>query len=104
MNAVSILNEATTLGAKEFRSRLPKILRNPTRTYRVLLQNRFAVAVLPDYQYRQLLEMLQEIQNAGLLRKLQKESKKRYPWFWSRAWQKGHRAALADAKAGRTRT
>ena len=107
MNAVSILNDAETVGAKEFRSRLPDILRHPTHTYRVMLQNKFSVAVLPDYQFAQILEMFQELQNAGVLGpvidRLQKESKRKNPWFWSSAWQKGHRASRADVKAGRVK-
>lgn len=107
MNAISVLNAAETVGAKEFRSRLPKILRHPTHAYRVMLQNKFSVAVLPDHQYAQILEMLQELQNAGLLgpviERLQKESRKTNPWFWSQAWQKSHRASKADVKAGRTK-
>lgn len=107
MNAVSVINSAETVGAKEFRSRLPEILRNPTHAYRVLLQNKFSVAVLPDYQFAQILEMLQELQNAGLLapviERLQKQSRKKNPWFWTPAWQKGHRASQVDVKAGRVK-
>ena len=107
MNAVSVLNAAETVGAKEFRSRLRDILRNPTRAYRVMLQNKFSVAVLPDHQFARILEMLQELQNAGLLapviERLQKASRRKNPWFWSPAWQEGHRASRADVKAGRVK-
>ena len=107
MNAVSIINSAETLGAKEFRSRLPEILRHPTHAYRVMLQNKFSVAVMPDYQFAQVLEMLQELQNEGLLKpiieRLQKESRKKNPWFWTPSWQKGSRASRADVKAGRVK-
>lgn len=106
MNAVSILRATKTVGAREFRHGLDKMLRHPVPC-RVMLHNKPALAVLPDDEFLSLLEVLEEIRDAGLLEKvrgrLQAESKKKHAWFWSRAWQKAEREVDREVKAGRVR-
>lgn len=105
MNAFSLLRTTEYIGAKELRMGLDKILRNTDHPYRVMLHNKPAVAILPDSQFMELLEILEELKDSGLLekitRKLHEESKKKHPWFWSRSWQKGERQTDRDIKAGR---
>ncbi|OGS05468.1 MAG: hypothetical protein A3G41_07705 [Elusimicrobia bacterium RIFCSPLOWO2_12_FULL_59_9] len=107
MNAFSLLRATEYIGAKELRMNLDKILRCTDHPYRVMLRNKPAVAILPDAQYIELLEILEEIKDSGLLektrKKLQEESKKKHPWFWSEVWQKAERKAESDIAAGRVR-
>lgn len=96
-----------TVGARDLRSMLPSILRDRNHIYRVMVHNRPAVTILPDSQYLFLMEIVQEVQNMGLLPdvidRLERNSKKSNPWFWSPEWQKGHQAAEADISAGRVK-
>jgi PHD/YefM family antitoxin component YafN of YafNO toxin-antitoxin module len=108
MNAFSLLKATEYIGAKELRVNLNKILRRPDHPYRVMLRNKPAIAILPDEQYIELLEILEDLRESGLLektrKKLQEESKRKHPWFWSESWQKGEREADADRAAGRIKT
>lgn len=105
MNAFSLLRTTEYVGAKELRLNLDKILRNSDHPYRVMLHNRPMVTILPDAQFLELLEILEELKDSGVLEKvrdkLQEENKKRHPWFWSEEWQKGEREADAEIKVGR---
>lgn len=105
MNIISWFRRMTTLGARELRARLPDILRDRTRPYRVFVHNKPAVTIVPDDQFLFLMEVIQEVQNMGLLDKaisrIRDESKQRHPWFWSESWQQAHRSAEDDIAAGR---
>jgi hypothetical protein len=72
-----------------------------------MLRNRPSVAILPDRQFLYLLEILEEVKDAGLLepilRRRQQESRRDNPWFWSESWQAGERRADRDIRAGRVR-
>lgn len=107
MNALSLLRATEYIGAKELRVGLEKILRTADHPYRVMLRNKPTVTILPDDQFLQLLEILEELRGLGLLekarRKLQEESRKKHPWFWSEAWQKGERKVDEQLKTGRVK-
>ena len=106
MNAVTLLRHTETIGAREFRQKLDKILRKPFPC-RIMLHNKPALAVLPDEEFLSLLEILEELKDSGLFSKLQKrlqqESKKKHPWFWSKAWQAKELEVDREIKAGRVR-
>lgn len=105
MNAFSLMRSTEYIGAKELRINLDKILRNSKHPYRVMLHHQPAVTILPDTQFIEILEIMEELKDSGLLkkvhRKLQAESKKKHPWFWSREWQKAEREADKEFKTGR---
>ena len=107
MNAVSLLREMKTMGAREFRHGLDKMLRHPTQVCRVMLHNKPALVVLPDVDFFQILEVIEEIKGSGLwnktIQKLQKESKKKHLWFWSKEWHKKEGVVDREIKAGRVR-
>lgn len=107
MNALSLLRATEYIGAKELRLRLDEILREPQHPYRVMLRNKPAFAIIPDQQFLELLELLEELKDSGVLasaaRKLKRESKKKHAWFWAEEWQKGERQADADVRAGRVK-
>lgn len=107
MNAVTLLRRTETIGARDFRRQLDRILRKPSRTWRVMLHNRPALAVLPDHEYLQLLEILEELRTNGLLervtKKLAKEHKRGHAWFWSRSWQRKEREADKEVTARKIR-
>ena len=105
MNAFSLLRAMEYIGAKQLRMSLDKILRNTDHPYRVMLRNKPTVTILPDDQFLEILEILEELKDSGFLEKaalrLQGESKKKHPWFWSKRWQKAEREADRELKAGR---
>lgn len=107
MNAFSLMRSTRYIGAKELRVHLDKVLRETQHPYRVMLRNKPVVAILPDAQFLQILEVLEELRGSGLLekasKKLQAESRKKNPWFWSEAWQKGESEVDAAIKAGRVK-
>lgn len=107
MNSVTFLKQTETMGAREFRQKLDKMLRKPFPC-RVMLHNKPALAVLPDEEFLTLLEILEELKDSGLWKslqhRLQQESKKKHPWFWSRRWQRAEREVDREIKAGRVRT
>lgn len=107
MNLISQIRNIITIGSRDLRSQLSSILKDRTHTYRVLSHNRPAVAIVPDSQFLFLMEIVQEVQNMGLLEKVlgrvQQDSRRRHPWFWTPSWQEGHRAAEADIEAGRVK-
>lgn len=107
MNLVAQIRNMVTIGSKDLRLQLKSILKDRTHTYRVLIHNRPAVAIVPDAQFLFLMEIVQEIQNLGLLEKVLERVKQgsriSHPWFWTRGWQEGHKAAEADIEAGRIR-
>lgn len=104
MNVFSLLRATEYIGAKELRVSLDKVLHS-SHPYRVMLHNKPTVAILPDDQFLQLLEILEELKDSGLLeaaaRQLRKERKKKHPWFWTEAWQKGEREVDKEIKSGR---
>ena len=108
MNAFSLLRATKYIGAKDLRVGLDKILRETDHPYRVMLHNRPALAILPDSQFIELLELLEELKDSGLLEKARKklfeEGKRKNIWFWSRSWQKGEREVDWAVKAGRTKS
>jgi PHD/YefM family antitoxin component YafN of YafNO toxin-antitoxin module len=96
-----------TIGSRDLRSQLRSILKDRAHTYRVLNHNRPAVAIVPDAQFLFLMEIVQEVQNMGLLEKVlervRQDSRRRHPWFWTPEWQEGHRAAESDIEAGKVK-
>ncbi|MBI4055887.1 MAG: hypothetical protein HY402_07150 [Elusimicrobia bacterium] len=70
-----------------------------------MLHNKPTFVVLPDGDFLQIMEVIEEIKDSGLwkktVQKLQKESKKKHPWFWSKEWQKKEREVDQEIKAGR---
>ena len=108
MNVMSLLRDTEYIGAKELRVNLDRILRHGGRPYRVMLRNKPVLAILPDKQYLELLEILEELKDSGLLektrRKLEMESRKKNPWFWSSSWRKAEREAERDLSAGRKKS
>lgn len=104
MNAISFLKTTRQIGAKEFRLNLNRILTHTKHPYRVMVHNKPVFAVIPDADFLDMLEMLQELDQAGLLdkaaKKLQADSKSKHPWFWTAKWQAGELAADKDIKAG----
>ena len=108
MNAFSLLRATEYIGAKELRIGLDKILRQTDHPYRVMLHNRPALAILPDDQFIELLEIMEELKDSGYLTKirgkLRAESRKKRLWFWSEAWQKGEKEVDDAIKAGRTKS
>lgn len=104
MNAITILRNTQSLGAREFRQKLDTILRHPYPC-RVMLHNKPALTVLPDNAFLSLLEILEDLKDSGFLNKTQKrlasESRKKHPWFWSKTWQKKEREVDRELKVGR---
>ncbi|HAH07899.1 MAG TPA: hypothetical protein DCM05_15475 [Elusimicrobia bacterium] len=107
MNAMSYLRDVETMGAREFRQRLDSILRSPTQPYRVMLHNKPALAVIPDDEFLQILELLEELRSGGLLKravkKLEAAHKKRGGWFWRGAWPRKEAQADKELRAGKAR-
>lgn len=107
MNLISWFGKIKTLGARDLRARLPDILRDKSHPYRVFVHNKPAVTIVPDDQFLLLMEVVQEIQNMGLLDqaigRIREESRRRHPWFWSQSWQQGQSAAEGDIAAGRVK-
>lgn len=107
MNALSLLKRTKYIGAKELRLTLDKILRDPQHPYRVMLYNKPAIAILPDEQFIELLEVLEELKDSGLLEqainKLHEESKEKHPWFWTKSWQEGEREADKNIRTGKVK-
>ena len=105
MNAMTLMRATRHIGAKELRLNLDSILRDQQHPYRVTLRNKPAVAILPDAQFMELLEILEELKTSGLLdraiKKLREGKKKEHAWFWSEEWQKGEREVDAQIKAGK---
>lgn len=105
MNAFSLLRATTCIGAKELRMNLDSILRGPGHPYRVMLHNKPTVAIIPDAQFLQLLELLEELKDSGLLeqavRKLRADSKKKHAWFWTPDWQAGEETVDQEVRSGR---
>jgi PHD/YefM family antitoxin component YafN of YafNO toxin-antitoxin module len=105
MNAFSLLRATTCIGAKELRMNLDRILRETAHPYRVMLHNKPAAVIIPDAQFLQLLELLEELKDSGLLeqavKKLRMDSKKKHAWFWSPDWQAGEEAVDKDIRDGR---
>ncbi len=103
MNAFSLLRATEYIGAKELRVHLDKVLHS-SNPYRVMLHNRPAAVILPDDQFLQLLEILEELKDSGLLeaasKRLNRENKKKHAWFWLEAWQRGERQADREIKSG----
>ena len=108
MNAFTLLKATEHIGAKELRLNLDKILRRSDHPYRVMVHNKPAAVVLPDRQFMDLLELLEELKDAGLLdedvRRFQMESRKKHPWFWSVAWQQAERGVDQEIKKGKVKT
>ena len=108
MNVVSLLKATEYIGAKELRLNLDRIMRRGARPYRVMLRNKPVLAILPDKQYLEILEILEELKDSGLLEKarekLDRESREKNPWFWSASWRKSERAADRDLPAGRKKS
>lgn len=105
MNAVTLLRDIETLGAREFRHRLDGLLRRPSHPFRVMLHNKPALAVLPDEDFLKILEILEELKDEGLLERVEQrlaaDEKKRQAWFWSAFWQKKERQADRAIKGGK---
>ena len=107
MNAMSYLRDVETMGAREFRQRLDSILRSPTQPYRVMLHNKPALAVIPDDEFLQILELLEELRSGGALRravrKLESAHKRRGGWFWRESWAQKEARADKEIRAGKAR-
>ncbi|MFN0117935.1 MAG: hypothetical protein ACKVQC_06565 [Elusimicrobiota bacterium] len=105
MNAVTFLRSTDIVGAKEFRQKLDKMLRHPSRPCRVMLHNKPALAVIPDEDFLIMIEIMEELKNEGILdrvtKKLGAEHKKRDAWFWSPSWQKKEKAVDRAIKSGK---
>lgn len=104
MNAFSLLRATEYIGAKELRVNLDKVLHS-SHPYRVMLHNKPKVTILPDDRFLELMEIIEELKDSGLLekaaRRFQQESKTKHAWFWSEAWQKGEKEVDEDIKTGR---
>ena len=104
MNTFSFLRATEYIGAKELRVHLDKVLHS-THPYRVMLHNKPTATILPDGQFLQLLELLEELRGSGLLEKaarsLKRQSRKGNIWFWNEAWQKGERKVDVEIRRGK---
>ncbi len=105
MNVVSLLRKTETMGAREFRYNLDKMLRNPPRPCRIMLHNKPALVVLSDDDFLQIIEVMEELKNEGVLERVTKnlkmEHKKRPTWFWNKTWQKKEKRADTELKSGK---
>ena len=104
MNAMSLFRATEYIGAKELRLSLDKVLKS-SHPYRVMLHNKPMVAILPDDKFMELLEIMEELKESGLLaeavKRFQAKSRKKHAWFWSEAWQKGEREVDREIGSGK---
>jgi len=104
MNAISLFRSTEYIGAKELRVHLDKILRSD-HPFRVMLHNKPTVAIIPDDKFMELLEIMEELKESGVLQEALKrfrvKSKKKHAWFWSKEWQKGEEEVDRQIRAGK---
>ena len=107
MNAITFLKTTQPIGAKALRLNLGRILTHADHTYRVMVRNKPVFALIPDADFMDMLEALQQLQQSGLLDKAAEmpraDSKSESRWFWTHRWQAAERAADKDIKARRLR-
>lgn len=104
MNALSLFRATEYIGAKELRLSLDKVLKSD-HPYRVMLHNKPMVAILPDDKFMELLEIMEELKESGLLKeavkRFQERSKKKHAWFWSEEWQKKEAEVDREIRSGK---
>ena len=107
MNAFSLLRKTEYIGAKELRVNLDRVLK-ANHPYRVMLHNRPTVTIIPDDKFLEILEIMEALKDSGLFKNVVKqfnsESKKKNPWFWSKAWQNEESQVERQIKKGKIKT